>query len=232
MTDLAEDQIKKSGEEVTDSRVSVMTGLHRRDVKRLRQDEKTYEGQQLSLLMRVIGRWRSDIDFVTKNKSPRILTYGTEESQFNELVSRVSKDLNPATVFFELERIKAIEKTSKGIKLKVHSYVPSDDAEEGFKLLAYDVGDLVSAVESNILGDEEVPNLHVRTEYDNVRPEKLDEIRRWFIREGHLLHQRARNYVSQYDEDINPSPDFKGKGQKVVLSSFSFIEEENEHDDE
>ena len=171
--------------------------------------------------MRVVGRWRTDHAFITKGKKPRVLSFGKEDSEFNDLVNRISKDLNPATVLFELERVRAVEKTTKGLKLKIESYVPKGNVEDGFRILAQDSEDLIGSVEENVLEINEIPNLHARTEYDSIRPEHIPEIRRWLIREGHLLHQRARNFISQYDQDINPDPKFEGEGQKVVFGTFS-----------
>ena len=217
--DIAEEQIVKEQEQVTDSRISVMTGVHRRDVKRLREEDTKFDRQE-GLLMRIVGQWRSDPQFVTKAKKPRVLTYGTEDSEFHALVGTVSRDLNPATVLFELDRVGAIEKTNKGLRLGVESYVPAGDAESGFKILANDSEDLAKAVEENVFRENEIPNLHARTEYDSIRSEHEPEIRRWFVREGHLLHQRARNFISQYDQDINPKEHFDGKLMKVILGAF------------
>ena len=222
--EVAEEDIKKAQGEVTTSRISVMTGMHRRDVKRILENVTKFD-DQAGLVMRVVGRWRTDHAFITKGKKPRVLTFGTEDSEFNELVSRISKDLNPATVLFELERVNAIEKTSKGLKLVIESYVPKGNVEDGFRILSQDAEDLIDSVEENVLEVNDIPNLHARTEYDTIRPEHIPDIRRWLIREGHLLHQRARNYISQFDQDINPDPNFKGDGAKVIFGTFSKMSE-------
>jgi hypothetical protein len=218
--------LASDGQETTTSRVSIVSGLHRRDVRRL-LDENPAIKTGVSLTMRVVGQWRTGPDFVTAAKKPKVLTFGTEDSEFHQLVASINKDLNPATVLFELERVGAVERSARGLKLKVESYVPTGDYEEGFRILAADSTDLMCAVEENIIDDPELPHLHARTEYDAVRPENLDDIKRWLIREGHLLHNRARNFISQYDQDINPDPEFKGETSRVVLGAFSRVEERN-----
>jgi hypothetical protein len=222
--EMSRDAIVVKGEEATMSRVSVITGLHRRDVKRL-LDENPAVKTAVSLTMRVVGQWRTDPAFMTSARKPRVLSFGTEDSEFHNLVASVSRDLNPATVLFELERVGAVERSSRGLRLVVESYVPTGDFEEGFRILAADFTDLSRSVEQNVIEDPELPHLHARTEYDAVRPENLAEIKRWLIREGHLLHNRTRNYLSQFDQDINPDPEFAGETVRVVLGTFSRVDD-------
>ena len=63
-----------------------------------------------------------------------------------------------------------------------------------------------------------------RTSYDNVRPDALPEIKRWMLKHGHETHNQARRFISQYDQDVNPDPKFKGKGVRVVFTAFSNVQ--------
>ncbi len=57
--------------------------------------------------------------------------------------------------------------------------------------------------------------------------EALEEIRRWSAREGSAFHERARNFLSKYDRDLNPK--LGGTGTyRVAIGSFSVIEETSE----
>lgn len=87
---------------------------------------------------------------------------------------------------------------------------------------------IACAVEKNVLTDPGLPHFHARTEFDNVRPEAVDELKRWFLKEGHLFHNRMREIVSKYDQDVNPDGKFKGRGIRVVFSAFSFMDKEDD----
>jgi hypothetical protein len=183
------------------------------------------------VITKVVGQWRQDKRFTTKAGQPRVLSFGEISSQFHELVGTVSQDLNPGTVLFELLRVKAVEETKTGLRLTVQSYVPKGDVVAGFSILANDTDDLTRAVEENVLGNDEVPHLHARTVYDSVRADALPEIKLWLLKEGHQFHGRVREYVSSFDQDINPDATYSGKKSTIVVGSYSRVEL-NEDSDE
>jgi len=223
--EIGKEELRSSAKKSNISRLSVMSGVHRRDVMRL-LNQKSEPHYEKDLITKVIGRWQTDEKYITSRGEPRILSYGSDDSEFCALVHSVSKDLNPGTVLFELERVAAVEVTARGLKLLIESYVPKGDPLAGFNILSHDSEDLVSVVEENIFSDPDLPQFHARTVYDNVHPDALDELKRWFLKEGHEFHARVRQKVSQLDQDINPDSKFKGKGLKVVFSSFSAVKKE------
>lgn len=213
MIEIAEEKISRDGDKVTISRLSVMTGLHRRDVMRIYRQEKPKE-QPLSLAARVIGQWTEDKRFTTSKNKARILRDG----EFSQLVSSVSKDLNPATILYELERIGAIEKSKRGLKLVNTAH--KSDHYESLRIASKDAKDLIELVEENINSDSEDLNLHIRTEYDNILQDAIPKLRKWLLIEGSKFHAKARKQIAKYDIDINP--ELKGpSGSKIILGSFS-----------
>ena len=218
----AKAHLLREGKAVTSSRVSVMTGVHRRDVARI-QREETYLEDSGGLITRVVGCWRTDIRFTTKNRKPRVLSCGTQLSEFSELVRCVNSDLNPATVLFELERVGAVQRTKGGAQLVMESYIPKGDPLEGFQILSRDVEALLCSVEENVIRQPEVPHLHLRMEYDRVRAEAVPALKEWFLKEGHAFQVRARDLVAQHDQDVNPDSSYKGEEVRVVLGCFSNI---------
>jgi hypothetical protein len=218
--EIAADQIKDGGEKVNVSRLSVMTGLHRRDVMRIYREGETNMDQNSGIASRVLGQWEQDSRFTTKANSPRILKLSDEEGEFKHLVSLVSKDINPGTVLFELERIGAVERHPRGIKLVKRHFVTEGDPFEGYTLAAKDADDMLEAVGQNVVSQEDVPNLHGRTEYDNISKKDLPQIKKWLLDEGSAFHQRARTFLSRFDKDINSAIKGEGGG-KVVVGTFS-----------
>lgn len=229
--ELAKEDLGRQGKKVTISRLSIITGLHRRDVLHYQRQGSDVHAPR-NLITKVVGLWQTDPQFITKNKAPRVLTAGDEDSEFSKLVRKVSQDLGPATVLFELERVNAIEHTPQGVRLASSSYTPKGDADALFSILSEDLSDLSAAVEENVFEPPQVKNLHARTVYDRVRADKLLEVRQWLLREGHALHTRARNFLSRLDQDITPDSSFSGKTIKVILGSFGRIQSENTHSQE
>jgi hypothetical protein len=86
----AEQQLKlKNTEAISDSRISIVTGIHRREVKRVRgmkvNDVSIYEP---SLASQVVARWAGEKDLQSKN-GPKPLPrkkISSEEFDFDDLV--------------------------------------------------------------------------------------------------------------------------------------------------
>ena len=221
--DLSEEEMRAQGAEVSMSRLSIMTGIHRRDVMRLWRDEKPPK-QEGSQLKRVIWKWQQDERFQNKAGRPRLLQVEGKQSEFVDLVQSVSQDLNPYTILFELERIGAITRVDDKIKLEGTVYIPKGDVLEGFALLSADAADLIMGVEENVFEKPEIKNLHIKTEYDNVTIDSVERIKEWFLDQGEAFHKAARDFLAQFDKDINPQLKAKLGGARVALGTFSRVE--------
>ncbi len=217
-------ELSRIGTERNVSRLSAMTGVHRRDVQRCLDTPLSSDLATKDPVTKVIGHWQSSKQFSTKGGRPRALSVGDNQSEFARLVEHVSKDLHPGSIQFELERVKAVEVKDGKICLHARNFAPKEDPLALFEVAARDTDDLDRAVEENIFGENSLPHLHARTEYDNVRPEKIEELRRWLLKEGHAMHERVRKKISSFDQDINPVSSFVGKGLRVVFGAFSYVE--------
>lgn len=220
--DVARREMKASAQEVNVSRLSVVTGLHRRDVMRIFEEENVKEEPQ-SLVMRITGQWQYDKRFNRSAGKPRPLTYEGVESEFKSLVRSVSKDLKAVTVLFELERLGMIEKNGDKVMLTQPGYKTTGDFSNTFRVVGKDLDDLFEAAEENALNANEIPNLHIRTTYDKVVASAEPEVREWLLSEGSKFHERAREYLSKFDADINSQLAREKKFVKVALGSYSFL---------
>ncbi len=219
----AAQELVNRGDQVTVSRISVMTGVHRKETNRLLGSQTEFK-DTAGLKTKVIGQWVGDSRFHDESGKPRALSYRGTDSEFKKLVSLCSNDFNPATVLFELERVGAVERTSDGIVLKTEAYQTHSNIDEGFASLGRDIEALVSGVEHNLLERPPVPNLHAKTEFDNIYREDIPMITEWLLKEGSLFHKKVREFLSQFDKDINPNINKSG-GTKIVVGAFSAIEE-------
>lgn len=219
----AKEQLSRESEKISASRLCIMTGVHRHDAMKLLTSNKLHT-TAIDLVTKVIGHWQTDAKYQCKDGSPQVLSTENDPSEFDELVYSISSDLSPKTVLFELERIGAVETSPQGVRLRDGARLLKGDPEGGFLLAASDVSDLIQAVSRNLLDGASAADFHARTEYDRVRADGVDRLRRWFLREGHRFHERARKAISRYDLDINPKPEYRGPIVRVALSGFSFIE--------
>ena len=219
-------ELETSGQKVSVSRLHVTTGIHRKDISnRLLEPSAAAEQKDLGLIAKVLGAWQTDRRFTTSRGAPRVLSYRTADCSFRDLVTSVSKELNPTSVLYELQRVRAVEVQGSSVRLLRDTYTPTKDLDSGLSLLSDDIQLLLHAVEENLLDAPDVPNLHARTEFDNIRPDAVETVRAWLVREGHRFHRKVRDYLSEHDQDISPIPGAQAKGIRVSLGTFSSIDE-------
>lgn len=224
LLDEAERELARLRDTPTASKLSVMTGLQRRDIKRIDEQSHNNSGtQHLDLITRIIGAWTQAESF-SRGGSPRQLTYNGGEGDFSDLVRSVSQDLNPSTVLFELERLSLVKRDGDTLTLTVNSYQITGDLDDAYALISGDIRNLIEAVERNITDSAPIPNLHITTSFDNVAVSDLDRIREWLLKKGAELHAEARQYISLCDKDLNPSRYADKGGGRVWLTSFSLCE--------
>ena len=221
--ELAKKEIEERGARVSISKISLMTGVHRKDVSRILSDTPFQTTEDNDLISRVIGRWQADPNFLDSMGRPKALSFEGTESQFKDLVELESKEVKSYTVLFELERLELVEKSDGELRLLSKIYLPKGDVKEGFRILSHDLCDLAMAVEENMNQETRIPNLHIRTEYDNIPVSKMDALRHWLLDEGSAFHQRMRDFLAPFDRDINPSPEDTSESIKVSVGAFSHI---------
>lgn len=219
----AKNDLKQRGESITASRLSIMTGLQRRDLARFEDKDEFQKAP--SLIQKILGHWMTAKRYRQASGHPRALT----RDEFYSLVSSVSKDLNPRTVLGELLRIESAKLEGDMVHAIRASVVPRGDVKGGFQIAANDITDLLGAVNTNLLGDpSKMPNHHLRTEFDRIRTDALPEIQAWLLAQGKEFHVKVRQYLSQFDQDINPQENWIGKGSRVAISSFAVNEQEGQ----
>ncbi len=142
----------------TDSAVTLLSGVHRRDVRNLSRpasSRRADEEAPRSLPAEVIARWMSDPAFLDANQSPRPLSRSTEAAagSFDALVAGVSRDVRPRAVLDELLRLGAVREEDGGIRLLGTGFAPRQDFEEMSRLFADNLGDHAAAAAANLQGE-------------------------------------------------------------------------------
>ena len=157
-------------EHPSDTKVSVLTGVHRKDVKRLNEQRDQGIHHETDLLAsvgsQVVGRWISDERFLDDKGSPlplaRTPRYAADSKpSFSELVGLVSKDLGARAILdglMRLDVVRALDDTT--VELRLRGFVPSKAMRESLHFLATNVGDhLASAVHNQMPDSVDAPML-------------------------------------------------------------------------
>lgn len=144
-------------DQATDSRISIATGVHRRDVKTIRakaQPDQSAVRRKVSTLATVIGRWMSDPNLQTADGSPKALPRSSDTSfDFEQLVQEVSRDIRPRAVLEELKRQALVTEEDDQIHLNPEALVGPADLDQKLHFFAHNIGDHMSAAVENLLSD-------------------------------------------------------------------------------
>ena len=179
---VAENDFKLDKREQTDSRINLLTGLHRKDVRRLREQTNTEQNQSALATMgsELVGLWISDPDFVDENGKPkplpRLASIGGNTS-FDRLVARVSKDIRARPVLDEWLRVGVVNIDENDcVRLNTEAFVPNAGFEEKLFFFQQNIRDHIAATEHNIM-NRTPPMLERCVYYDALSPEAINELK-------------------------------------------------------
>ena len=162
----------------TYSRISVLTGLSRKEVTRLASNsEETPPGLKRSLnrASAVIGAWLRDPEFLDANGQPMLLPILGDNASFSRLVLKYGGNVTVGSVLDELERTQSARKNKDDtIELTNKGYIPLQDTEKNIEIAAVCVEDLLNTAVHNIQTNEKDPKFQRQVSFYQV-PESVAE---------------------------------------------------------
>lgn len=152
--DVASSDYGLRGRPTNISRVAVMTGLTRKEVKRLR-DKSLSDEDRLAVrttpLCVVLHRWHAEDDFLDSQGRPATLPFGGETPSFSELVRKFGGDIPPGAMRTELKRVGAIAEDENGnLRVIRRSVVPAGEHDNLIAALAHSAYPLLATIAHNI----------------------------------------------------------------------------------
>ncbi len=226
---------KVSGRKATRTRIAVMTGLTRKEVKRV-IDEAVKERFELKTSFNRLGRvlvgWHTDADFTGPYGMPLELQYETgnpNEPTFSVLVRRHSGDMSPRSILDELVRVGAIRETDVGwFRVMRREYIPEAQGTHTFERTGVVVRNFVNTVEFNMTKLAPGKGRFERhvTADDGIRREDLPKF-------DHYLRERCQVLLEEIDNWLAglPKPDPK-KGDDVIHTGIGIYHYMTNEDDE
>lgn len=176
----AHKSLAAAGEVPTVSRLSIVTGLQRKDINRIQSEPPPERSPPpaVSLGSRLIGIWTGERKFRNAKGAPAPLprTAKTGAASFDALVRSVSTDVSPRVILDEWLRLGlvAIDK-DEHIRLNAGAFVPQRGFDEKVYFLGRNVGDHIATVVHNAL-DEGAPHLERAVYYDKLTAESVQKL--------------------------------------------------------
>ncbi|MEM6489750.1 MAG: DUF6502 family protein [Pseudomonadota bacterium] len=184
---VAECDFALAGRKVTDSRLSLLTGIQRREVKALRAAPQVPAADPAEPtaaapgghgpLPRVLARWSGDPAWTDRDGRPRTLGRLGADG-FEGLVAGVSRDMHARTVLDELVRLGLVEARADGtVALGAEAFVPRADDSALLGYLAANLGDHAEAATANVAAAPQAgPYFERAVHYDGLSEASVAEL--------------------------------------------------------
>lgn len=158
--DVANEESARAAQHPSDSRIAVMTGVHRKDVKRFREEDSGVREpkQALSLSAQALFRWSGDSRFMKSGRARPLRRRSDAEARpgkraeasFDDLIETVSKDLPVRAILDEWIRLGVARINDDDEIVPVDLWAPTlADNESFLSLVAVHGYDRLSAAVNN-----------------------------------------------------------------------------------
>ena len=181
--DVASREYGLRGRPTNISRVAVMTGLTRKEVRRIRA--KIEDGDQSVVvkatpLSEILHRWHAEAEFLDESGRPAILPFAGDAKSFSDLVRRFGGDIPPGAMRTELKRVGAIAETEDGgLKVVKRTVHPKGAHEKLITALVHALYPLASTISHNVDPDlDDEPWTQIDTFSQSIRKSDMTRLRR------------------------------------------------------
>jgi hypothetical protein len=173
--EVAERDFRLGDKPPTDSRVSLVSGVHRKDVSRLRASPERREmppAATVTLASQVFSRWLGDPAWrgsrTAPRPLPRLASDGGERS-FESLVAGISSDIRPRVVLDDwLDRGLVTLDDRDRVCINVQAFVPARGEDDKLFYFALNLHDHAAAASHNLMGGD--PHFDRSVHADGLSP--------------------------------------------------------------
>ena len=183
------------------SRVAILTGLDRREVRKLRvASPAPAEPGFMSRPTQVLEGWYSDPDFLGTNGKPRDLEIDRDGNDFAALVRRYAPGIPVVAMIKELRAAGAVETTKRGtLRPLQRAFIPRELSDNQIRLWGSALRDLGTTLENNVArAATERPRFERRALSLNVDRRALPEFRAFLEAEGQAFLERADAWLTAH----------------------------------
>lgn len=189
---------------LTDSKVGLISGIHRKEVNRIRLELAASTTNDLPLRQganvaaQLIALWVTHPGFLDEHDQPLPLPMRAESGpSVDELARLIKADMRPRTILDDLIRAGIVEENAGLISLLRTTYV-SDVPEDRLSFLGANVGDHLASAVYNLENDPP-PFLDQAVYFDALSPEALDHVREDLRLMGNKMLRAAYQRISKLD---------------------------------
>ena len=188
--DVAHREFRLNDTAPTDSRISLLTGVHRKDVRRLRNEGDTARAtlpDNITLGAQLVNVWTNTPPFCSAPGQARALARLASvggDCSFDALVARVSTDIRGRVVLDEWLRLGVVRLDEQDcVHLEAHAFVPQKGFDEKAAYFGHNLHDHACAAVHNLSGEGQ-PFFERSVHYDALSPASVEHLRDAVAKDG------------------------------------------------
>lgn len=226
--DVAQHDVLTDEKSRTDSRISLLTGVHRKEIRRQRSAAVQPEAEPdvVTLTSQIISRWLGAAPFVAEGGTPLPLPRSAPagEPSFDALVASVTKDVRARAVLDEWlsQELVRLDNDERVI-LNVDAFIPRPGREEQLFYFGRNLHDHIAAASANVSATGKAPFMDRSVHYDAL-PIAAAERLEAMSREAGIRLLMEVNRVAAELADAAGEP--TGPTRRVNLGVYLYAEDE------
>lgn len=223
--DVADKQFRLDNKNQTQTRLSFLTGIHRKDVKRLQNSQRdTQEPENISVGVKLVSLWIKEPRFLDDAGKPLLLPLKSETApSFEELVKTVCKqDIRSRVVLDEWLNQGVVTLEGNHVALSTEAYIPKESQKEKAYFLGHNIADHLSAASENLFND--TPAFFERcVYYDDLSDESIAELQAMVEENGMSLLKQLNDRASELKQlDKQKEADQPSSMQRINIGLYLY----------
>jgi len=216
----------------TDSRISLLTGVHRKEIRRWRTE--THEPEAVPPVItrtsQIIARWLRDAEYVDAEGEPRSLPRLPRPEggpSFESLVQSVTSDVRPRAVLDDWVNhgIVTVD-AADHVVLDTAAFVPRPGSAEQLFYFGRNLHDHLSAAAANVTAPGAAPFVERAAHYDNLSPQTAARLeamgREATLRLLTEFNRQALDVLESNDRELESAPETPRR--RLNLGLYLFVE--------
>lgn len=221
--DVATQEFGIRGRPTNVSRVSILTGIGRKDVARLR-DESSADtlpaSSKTSDATRVLSGWHQDAEYLAGDGSPRPLPERGPAPSFEALFRRYGGDTPFQTLLKELRTAGTVEVDARGLLLASRRYhMPAALSDENVRLFGTNLHDHARTLVGNVIGRAEARRFEGYATEESIRAADAPAFRDFVEERGQKFLEEIDAWLLRHragEEDSGAEPVRLGVGVYAI----------------
>jgi len=206
---VASDEFGVRGRPTNVSRVSILTGISRKEVKRQRElllEPAASASPKTTDATRLLSGWHQDPDYVDAGGAPIALDLRGMKPSFASLFESYGGDTPEQTLSRELLAAGSIEKDSRDRYVAKRRYhMPVDMDPGSIRFFGTNLFDHANTLSNNVNGESNERRLEGFAVDDQIHPDAVDEFRTYLDEWGQQFLEEVDDWLNEHRLEPNES---------------------------